>query len=115
MAQSGDMNCDGAVDTADMPFFVEALMYPDDFAGCDIGQADMNADGLVNGLDTQAFVAALLAPTCPVGATLCGGTCVDTAFNNGHCGSCGHACALDEVCIAGACYPSEPCWDCGGG
>jgi hypothetical protein len=56
----GDMNCDDAVDTTDIPLFVQALLQTGGFGGCDISLADMNGDGLINGLDAQAFVAALL-------------------------------------------------------
>ena len=60
----GDMNCDHAVDTTDIPFFVEALLDPAAFdiahPTCLSVQADMGSDGLVNGLDIQAFVNTLL-------------------------------------------------------
>lgn len=44
---------------------------------------------------------------CPAGRTLCGGTCVLTASNPAHCGSCGRACtALPNAapgCASGTC------------
>src|SRR5205823_3830031 len=75
VAQRGDMNCDGRLSAADVPLFVEALVNPGTFAGCDLNRADMNADSVIDGLDIQPFVAALLAPQCPGGLTMCFGTC----------------------------------------
>src|SRR3989442_658585 len=77
LAQRGDMNCDGTLSAADVPLFIEALVNPGTFGGCDLNRADMNADSVIDGLDIQPFVAALLAPPCPPGLTPCGGTCVD--------------------------------------
>src|SRR5262245_21141797 len=77
LALLGDMNCDGAVNSTDIPLFVDALLATGSFAGCDINRADMNADALINGLDAQAFVAALLANPCPPGFTWCDPSCVD--------------------------------------
>ncbi len=56
---SGDLNCDGAFDGADIwPFFIalgdpaqHAAEYPD----CDIKNGDMNGDGAVDGADIQPF------------------------------------------------------------
>ncbi len=96
MAQRGDMNCDGAVNTADIPLFVQALLGTGSFGGCDINRADMNADARVNGLDTQAFAAALLASGCPPGT--------DFNWDALNCGSCGHACQGTEYCSWGECY-----------
>jgi len=56
----GDMNCDNVVDMDDVPLFVEALVDPADFGGCDIERADTNEDTLINGADTQGFVTLLL-------------------------------------------------------
>lgn len=58
----GDLNCDLAVDLADVPHFVEALLATGNFTGCDVNRADMSQDGLIDGGDTRQFVAALLAP-----------------------------------------------------
>ncbi len=102
LAQNGDMNCDGAVDVADIPLFVQALLEDSDFGGCDINRADMNADTLIDGLDTQPFVAALLAP-CPPGFALCGAVCVDTLWNGNNCGGCGNICPPLEHCSFGVC------------
>jgi hypothetical protein len=61
----GDMNCDGAVDVADISSFALALVDPAGYTAaypsCDVSLADMNADTLRDGRDVQAFVAALLA------------------------------------------------------
>ena len=60
-ANIGDMNCDCAVNIADIPPFVQALVDPAGFTGCNILNGDMQPDGNVNGLDVQGF-AALLVP-----------------------------------------------------
>ncbi|HVP13555.1 MAG TPA: hypothetical protein VMV94_20440, partial [Phycisphaerae bacterium] len=54
----GDVNCDHAVDTADIPYFVAALIGG--YTGCDISLADMNNSGTQDGLDIQLFVDVLL-------------------------------------------------------
>ncbi len=61
----GDLNCDGAVDVGDIPFFVQALTDPGGFTGCDIGRADVNADGTTDGGDIPTFVGCVLAGGCP--------------------------------------------------
>ena len=103
MAQSGDMNCNGAVDANDIAPFVLALLDPAGYAAaypsCNINRADMNADGLVNGGDTQLFVAAMLAGPC--------GGCppgTDCNFDPLNCGACGHACNATDYCSWGECY-----------
>ncbi len=111
MAQSGDMNCDGAFDIADIPLFVEAMLPAGGFGGCDINRADMNTDTLIDGRDTQAFVAALLAPPCPGGQTLCFGVCHDLRNEISFCGTtCENAvsCSVFETCTDGVCVPVEP-------
>lgn len=40
---------------------------------------------------------------CPKGFTMCGGACQALASDEANCGACGHACALTESCVAGAC------------
>ncbi len=58
----GDMNCDGLVNAADHPLFVQALLVPPLPAPCNpLTAADLNADGLLDGRDIPGFVAALLA------------------------------------------------------
>ena len=108
LAQSGDMNCDGSFNIADMPLFVEALLATGSFGGCDINRANMNCDGLIDGRDTQAFVAKLLAPPCPGHYIWCNGGCVDPWTNVGHCGCCGNICGGGETCQGGVCIPAEP-------
>lgn len=60
-ATPGDMNCDGAVNTADVPHFADALLGAPSFGGCEVSRADMNADSAIDGRDAQPFIAALLA------------------------------------------------------
>jgi len=56
----GDMNCDCAVNLADVPGFIEAVLDPVAYAAahptCSITNGDTQPDGQVNGLDVQAFV-----------------------------------------------------------
>ena len=99
LAVPGDMNCDNAVNAADIPLFVDALLANGSFGGCDINRADMNADALINGRDMQRFVAAL---SCPEAGQPCG--CTDTNWDALNCGSCGHACQPTEYCSYGECY-----------
>lgn len=58
----GDMNCNEAVTTADVPLFVQALLKSGSFGGCNVNIADMNGDMLINGRDVQLFVAAIVGP-----------------------------------------------------
>jgi len=60
-AGPGDMNCDCAVNLADLPHFVQALVDPAGFTGCNILNGDMQPDGSVDGRDVQGF-ASLLIP-----------------------------------------------------
>lgn len=60
-AGPGDMNCDCAVNLADLPHFVQALVDPAGFTGCNILNGDMQPDGNVDGRDVQGF-ASLLIP-----------------------------------------------------
>ncbi len=112
LAASGDLNCDGAINSVDIPLFVEALLATGSFGGCDISRADMNGDTRIDGRDAQLFVAALMQPTCAPPLTPCGGICVDTSYNNGNCGGCGIICLPDETCVGSICEPSQPCTDC---
>ena len=48
---------------------------------------------------TVTFVAA----ACCAGTVSCSGACVDVNFDPNNCGSCGNACARDEVCRSGQC------------
>lgn len=59
----GDMNCDGDVNSADIPLFVAALLDPAGFdvahPCCTSEQADMDETGTPDGNDIAAFVSAL--------------------------------------------------------
>lgn len=59
-APRGDVNGDGAVTVADLPFMLNMLLNAANCPGCVAGQADMNYDGQANGLDIQLFVNELL-------------------------------------------------------
>lgn len=63
---SGDINCDGVRNAADVAALVVALTNPSAFGashpGCDILHADVNGDSSVNGADIQAFVAIEMSP-----------------------------------------------------
>lgn len=59
-APRGDVNGDGAVTIADIPYMVNMLANPGVCPGCAPAQADMNFDGAVNGRDIQPFVNLLL-------------------------------------------------------
>src|SRR5204863_9745501 len=54
--QRGDLNCDDSVNSADVPFFVTALLDPANLSGCNITLADFNTDGLIDGDDMRSFV-----------------------------------------------------------
>ncbi len=66
--QPGDMNCDGAVNNADIDLFVLALIDPDAYGeqqpDCDVLSADVNLDGAIDNADIEAFVECLLAGGC---------------------------------------------------
>ena len=68
-ADPGDLNCDGALNGADIDPFFLALGDPHAYAyaypGCEASNADMNSDGLVNGADIDPFFACLAAGGCP--------------------------------------------------
>jgi len=61
---SGDMDCSGVLDAADVAAFVQALLDPDAFEAahpnCGVLHGDMTGDHAVDGRDVQPFVAALL-------------------------------------------------------
>src|SRR5262249_47811935 len=42
------------------------------------------------------------------GTTRCGSDCVDISIDNAHCGACGHACPMGQLCGAGQCSLSCP-------
>ncbi len=66
---TGDMNCDGAVDAADIDAFFLGLanpaqyevIYPD----CTIANGDLNADGATDGGDIDPFFHCLETGDCP--------------------------------------------------
>lgn len=108
--QSGDMNCDGAVNMADIPLFVDALLATGGFGHCGLNRADMNCNGLIDGLDTQPFVAALLAGPGPCfgGQLYCDGVCREVGLDPSNCVCCGHQCGPGQNCLAGLCRDAEP-------
>ncbi len=59
----GDLNCDGAIDAADIEGFLLALFDPAEFANqypaCDATLADINRDGSVDALDIEPFIGLL--------------------------------------------------------
>lgn len=61
---AGDMNCDGAVNSADITVFVQRLMTPAVYLfanpDCHPRNADINTDGVINGRDIAGFVDQLL-------------------------------------------------------
>lgn len=71
----GDMNCDGALNLADIEPFTAALLgtvLPEEpidgekeqVVGCPLSSADLNGDGLINGLDIDAMAGELLSGLC---------------------------------------------------
>lgn len=58
-AGAGDMNCDGAVNTDDIPNLVQVLLNNGGSTACD-QNADVNLDGLVDGGDIQYSVDEML-------------------------------------------------------
>lgn len=60
----GDMDCNGVIEMADVPLFVEALLDPSGFdaahPNCDSGQADVDSSGVSDGGDIGQFVTLLL-------------------------------------------------------
>jgi 6-phosphogluconolactonase (cycloisomerase 2 family) len=61
---SGDMDCDGDLDLADIGAFTLALLnapgWTSTYPYCNINRGDLNGDGLVNAADIQLFVDALI-------------------------------------------------------
>ena len=57
---SGDLNCDGAVNAADIDAFLLAVanpaLYARRYPRCDRALADVNGDGAVNAFDVAAFL-----------------------------------------------------------
>ena len=65
----GDLNCDGAINGADIdPFFLalgDPAAYMAQFPNCNILNGDMNLDGRVNGADIDPFFVCLGGGGCP--------------------------------------------------
>lgn len=52
----GDLNCDLTVNLNDVDPFVQALLDPMGFGGCDVNLADVNQDTFIDGLDAGPFI-----------------------------------------------------------
>lgn len=59
--------------------------------------------GSTDGASSGAPVSDDGAAQCPVDATWCDDACVDILANETHCGGCGNACLVGDVCDAGSC------------
>lgn len=63
---TGDLNCDGVANIADLPALVQAILDPVEYAaqypGCDRARVDFNGDGDYDGKDIQGFVTLLRGP-----------------------------------------------------
>ncbi len=57
---AGDLNCDGLVNVDDIAPFINALIEPGAYTGCNLNLADLNGDSAIDGRDISAFVAVLL-------------------------------------------------------
>jgi agmatine/peptidylarginine deiminase len=58
-AVPGDVSCDAKVTVDDVDPFVQALLDPSSFTGCNINAADVNGDTLIDGNDIAPFVQAV--------------------------------------------------------
>lgn len=47
--------------------------------------------------------------SCFTGQTQCGAECSDLISDNNNCGSCGHVCGSDEICMNGICSKISKC------
>ena len=63
--------------------------------------------GLVPGPPPAASVPPAPTQVCGNETQSCGGSCVDTASDPHHCGSCTVACDAGQVCVAGSCIVSN--------
>jgi agmatine deiminase len=57
---AGDLDCDARLTLGDVPHFVQALLDPSGFVGCQIAVADMDGNASINGADMRLFVDALV-------------------------------------------------------
>lgn len=66
---TGDLDCDGDRDLADVSAFVLAELdvatYNATYPGCDASRANMNGDASIDGRDVSSFVGALMSGACP--------------------------------------------------
>ena len=53
--------------------------------------------------DSHAVACEAGSCVCPAEEIQCGARCVDTGYDENHCGGCGTACAFDVPCIEGLC------------
>ncbi len=82
--------------------FLNAVSNPTKVAtGAAVGSVRMDASVCTDAgtlmLKTQK------ANLCPQGFSACGNACVDLASDTRHCGTCGNACAVDQLCVIDAC------------
>lgn len=61
----GDLNCDCAINGLDIAKFVQALLNPTGFTGCNILHGDINGDLAVDQLDISGFTSCSMAGICP--------------------------------------------------
>lgn len=89
----GLLDVDPSTDAGDLPDVGPST----DAAGCPAGcPAGRTCDGS--------------SCVCVAGTTECGDACVDTDSDASHCGGCGRACEVGEVCSDGGCGPAPTTW-----
>lgn len=73
---------------------------------------DDDCDGSTDEGDSCGGGYSCVAGSCVCGGTECGFlpplTCADLQTSHGNCGSCGHFCAIEATCTAGACVCPAP-------
>ena len=60
---------------------------------------DNNCDGAVD----EGCGGCVVSTECAPGESCCGGVCIDTQSDTGHCGACGNTCSVGQICSFGAC------------
>ncbi|MCL4226138.1 MAG: hypothetical protein KJZ91_16870 [Myxococcales bacterium] len=79
------------------------------------GSFDNHRDGLTCDFDLTVVPTSYIFPNtgfrccalnCAAGSSECGGTCVNWATSNQHCGGCGRACGAGTACSNGYCCPT---------